>query len=156
MRWNTTPTLVKSYVCSSFFSHAYTHFYVSVRWGGVPVHHRRSIKTKEKECRTNHLAHKDDLKRKFLVEHPFWYRVVCVNRRIIHNFKASIPPNSLYSIHPFLQNNPGGKYLVRQGIESIPSSQTAAMTFAFSSVFILLLSSIQYIEYKLHEKVRIF
>ena len=40
---------------------------------------------------------------------------------IIHFFKASIPPSSLYSIHPFLQNHPGGKYLVRQGIESFPS-----------------------------------
>ena len=28
-------------------------------------------------------------------------------------FKASIPPSSLYSIHPYLQNHPGGKYLER-------------------------------------------
>ena len=48
-----------------------------------------------------------------------WYGVKLMN---IHFFKASIPPNSLYSINPFLlQHHPGGKYLVRQGIESIPS-----------------------------------
>ena len=36
-------------------------------------------------------------------------------------FKASILLNSIYSIHPFLQNHPGAKYLLRQGIELIPS-----------------------------------
>ena len=60
-----------------------------------------------------------------------WYGV---NRMIIHFFKASIPPSSLSSIHPFLQNHPGGKHLVRQGVP-----KAAATTFAFSSVFILLL-----------------
>ena len=31
--------------------------------------------------------------------------------------------SSLYSIHPFRQNHPGGKYRERQGIESIPSPE---------------------------------
>ena len=43
-----------------------------------------------------------------------WYGV---NQMIIHFFKASIPPSSLYSINLFLQNYPGGKKLVRQGTE---------------------------------------
>ena len=32
-----------------------------------------------------------------------WCGTVCVNRMIIHFFKASIPPSSRYAIHPFLQ-----------------------------------------------------
>ena len=40
---------------------------------------------------------------------------------IIHVFKAFILPSSVYSIYCFLQNHPGVKYLVRQGMESIPS-----------------------------------
>ena len=36
-------------------------------------------------------------------------------------FKASILPSSLYCIHPFLLNHPGGKYLLLQGIESVSS-----------------------------------
>ena len=38
-----------------------------------------------------------------------------------HCFKPSILLSSLYFIHLFLQNHPGGKYLVWRGIESIPS-----------------------------------
>ena len=44
-----------------------------------------------------------------------------VNRMIVHFFKASILPSSLYCIHPFLLNHPGGKYLLLQGIESVSS-----------------------------------
>ena len=47
---------------------------------------------------------------------------------IIIFFKASILLSNLHSIHNFLQNHPGGKYLVWQGIVS-------ATTFAFSLSF---------------------
>ena len=47
-------------------------------------------------------------------------------------FKASIPPSSRYSIHPFLQ-------IILVQISQFPSPQAAATTYALSSVFILLL-----------------
>ena len=68
---------------------------------------------------------KDDLNKSFCENIHFggvvvWY---IVSQMIVHFFKASIQPSSLYSIHPFLQNYPGGKYLVRQGIESNSSDK---------------------------------
>ena len=52
-------------------------------------------------------------------------------------FKESIPPSSLYSIPPFLQNHPGGKvYSAGKDFNQFPPLR-AATTFAFSSVIIL-------------------
>ena len=66
---------------------------------------------------------KDDLKRKFLenIHFDIGGSLADCGNRMIFCFNASIPQSSLYSIHPFLSNLPGGKYLVRQGTESIPS-----------------------------------
>ena len=73
-----------------------------------------------------------------------WYGL---NWMIIHFFKVFNPQRSLYSIHPFLLNHPVGKYLVRQGIESIPSSKqqrrplpsllSLSFFYAVGKVFIL-------------------
>ena len=91
--------------------------------------HRRMIKTEEKakgdvlECCTYHsparmILNKSSKENILLDRMVVWYGV---NRMITHLSKASIPRSSLYSINPFLQNHPGGKYLVRQGIKSITS-----------------------------------
>ena len=52
------------------------------------------------ECRTDHLA-------AIIIRRTVFERTSilggCVNRMIIQFFKASIPPSSLYSIHPFHQ-----------------------------------------------------
>ena len=74
----------------------------------------------------------------WFVQKSFWknihfLRVVVWNgadRMMIHFFKAFIPTSSLYSIHTFLQNNPGGKYLVWQ--ENF-APQIAATNFVFPS-----------------------
>ena len=56
----------------------------------------------------------------------------------IHSFKASFPPSSRYSIHPFFKSSWWKTASAAMNwINSIP--QAAATTFAFSSVFILLL-----------------
>ena len=80
----------------------------------------------------------DDLNNSFWENIHFGRVMVlyAVNQMII---QASIPPSSLYSIQPFLQNH--GKYCnyssaARNWINS--ATQTAAMTFAFPSVFMTL------------------
>ena len=56
----------------------------------------------------------------------------------IHSFKASFPPSSRYYIHPFFKSSWWKTASAAMNwINSIP--QAAATTFAFSSVFILLL-----------------
>ena len=82
------------------------------------------------KCRTNHLASrmiwtKDFGRTSILVGSWFdWYD----KRMIIHFSKASIPPSSLYSIHPFLQIILVEASVARIWINSVP--QTAATTFA--------------------------
>ena len=77
------------------------------------------------------LSNKDGLNSSFWENIHFgrvvvWYGACeVVNQMNINFFQAYstmyIPSSSLYYIHPFLQNHPGVKYLVRQDMESIPS-----------------------------------
>ena len=82
------------------------------------------------ECRTNHLASrmiwtKDFGRTSILVGSWFDWND---KRMIIHFSKASIPPSSLYSIHPFLQIILVEASVARIWINSVP--QTAATSFA--------------------------
>ena len=103
------------------------------------------------DCRTNHSILTNFFRRTSILVR--WGLVWCEPDE--HSFfKVSILSRGLYYIHSFLQNHPGGKYLVRQGIESIPSPQTAATTFAFSSAFIFLLCSTCFIANLLLSKLK--
>ena len=72
------------------------------------------------DCRTNHSILTNFFRRTSILVR--WGLVWCEPDE--HSFfKVSILSRGLYYIHSFLQNHPGGKYLVRQGIESITPSK---------------------------------
>ena len=77
----------------------------------------------------------DDLSNTFWINiHKGWWRFG-VNWKIIHFTDTFIPAKCLFLYSSISSNHPGSKSVVRHGIKSFPSPQTAATTFAFSSVF---------------------
>ena len=102
---------------------------------------------------------KDDLNKSFLDNIYFGRVVVWYGAKwtIIHFFKASIPPSSFCPLFnsSFSSNHPGGKSVVRHGIEWIPSpkqqqrpmpsllSDSSSMVFALPH-YIHLLCGIEY------------